>query len=140
MSDTKVSSKEIEQMPEQQEVTFNYLKSQFFRVIHADGAWGGVSPRGDIHISFYNERMAIPDKSRVVISESGNALKPEEFESTSAVVREVEADVVVDLTTAIQLRDWLNNKISTLEAMIRAVRESERETRNSNDEKMAQLG
>jgi hypothetical protein len=138
MGDKEDSPERIDQPPDQQEVTFNYFKSQFFRVIHADGAWGGVSPRGDIHISFYNERIAIPDKSRLRISESGTAVRPEEFESTSAIVREVEVDVVVDLTTAIQLREWLNNKIKTLETIIKMAQEPQLETRDDiNDEKMA---
>jgi len=138
MDDKAESSGQIARKPDQQELIFNYCKSQFFRVIHADGAWGGVSPRGDIHISLYNERIAIPDKSRLLISESGTALRPEEFESTSAIVREVEVDVIVDLATAIQLREWLNNKIKALEALINSAQDSQRETRDVlNDEKMA---
>lgn len=123
--------------PDQHEITFNYFKSQFFRVVHADGAWGGVSPRGDIHISFYNERVAIPDKSRVVVSKIGLPLKPEEFEATSTMVREVEVDVIVDLTTAIQLRAWLNSKIETLQALIRAAEEAEKKETDINAEKVA---
>jgi hypothetical protein len=120
---------------DEQEVSFKYVKSNFFRVIHADGAWGGLSPRGDIHISFYNERVAIPDTSRFIVSE-GEIVKPEEYKASSKLVREVEADVIVDLTAAKSLRAWLTHKIDALEALIK---EAQEETVNSDDQKKANV-
>ncbi|MGH9968160.1 MAG: hypothetical protein ACREBG_10070 [Pyrinomonadaceae bacterium] len=104
---------------EQQEISFNYVKSNLFRVIHADGAWGGLSPRGDIHIAFYNERAAIPDFSKVVFSQSRRLVESETFEASSELVREVEVDVIVDLTTAKALRTWLDTMISALEERLK---------------------
>ncbi len=130
--DEKKHTEVNDQPSEQHEVVFTYLKSNLFRVIHADGAWGGLSARGDIHISFYNERAAIPDTSKIVVSEkTGAIVKPEEFQSSSKFVREVEADVIVDLGTAISLRDWLNNKISALEKLIREAQNEE--VRNADE-------
>ena len=112
-------AQENEPNEKEAEIVFSYFKSNFFRVVHADGAWGGLSPRGDIHISFYNERAAIPDTSRIAVSPAtGEVLKPEEFVASSRFVREVEVDVVVDLATAYQLRKWLDDKIKTLEGVI----------------------
>lgn len=42
------------------QIRFNYIKSAQFRVIHADGAIGGVTPNGFIHMALFNERAAIP--------------------------------------------------------------------------------
>lgn len=106
------------QPDEQREVVVKYIKSNLFRVIHADGAWGGMSPHADIHISFYNERPAIPDRSRFVVA-NNRLIKPEEFEAESELVREVEVDVVVDLRTAKSIRAWLDERINVLEAVIR---------------------
>lgn len=103
---------------EREEVGIKYVKANFFRVIHADGAWGGISPKGDIHIALYNERAAIPDISRLVVAPDGKVLEPETFEAASKLVREVEADVIVDLGTARALRAWLDNKIAALEQAI----------------------
>lgn len=101
------------------ELIINYVKSNYFRVIHADGAWGGLSPSGDIHIAFYNERAAIPDRSKITVSEQASrTVKPEEFEATSQHVREVEVDVIVDLNTAISLRSWLDGKIKSLQKLV----------------------
>ena len=104
---------------DQKEISFNYVKSNLFRVIHADGAWGGLSPRGDIHIAFYNERAAIPDFSKVTVSSDGQTIEAERFEATSELVREVEVDVIVDLATARALRVWLDSMIEALEGRLR---------------------
>ena len=42
------------------ELPIHYVKSNFFRVVCADGAWGGFSPGGRLIINFYNERAPIP--------------------------------------------------------------------------------
>lgn len=101
-----------------QEVVFKYLKSNFYRVIHANGAFGGLTARGEIHIGFYSERMEFPDSSKLTISPNGQ-VSPEQFEGVGNVVREVEVDVVVDLGTARQLRAWLDDKISVMETLIK---------------------
>ncbi|MGI9068614.1 MAG: hypothetical protein ACR2HX_19700 [Pyrinomonadaceae bacterium] len=118
---------------EEHEVNFKYVKSNFFRVIHADGAWGGLSPRGDIHISFYNERVAIPDSSSFVVSEEG-IKQPETFQG-SGLVREVEADVIIDLPTAQSLRVWLDDKIKTLESLVVEAQEKH-QAKDTNDKKI----
>jgi hypothetical protein len=121
---------------EPREISFNYVKSNLFRVIHADGAWGGLSPRGDIHIAFYNERAAIPDFSRIVISQSARVVESETFEATSELVREVEVDVIVDLTTAKGLRTWLDNMISALEDRLKvAIAEKVKDAEETRAEK-----
>ena len=103
---------------EAQAVGFKYVKANFFRVIHADGAWGGISPKGDIHMAFYNERAAIPDVSKLLIGPDGRVLEPERFEASSRLVREVETDVIFDLNTARALRTWLDKNIEALERRI----------------------
>src|SRR5438552_11957846 len=100
---------------EQEEVDFKYVKSNFFRVIHADGAWGGVSPKGGIHMSFYNERAALPDSSKLIFSKSGELLGPEQYHASSRIVRELECNVIIDFSTARELRDWLSETIGRIE-------------------------
>lgn len=107
---------------EHTEIAVSYIKSNFFRVIHADGAWGGVSPFGDIHIAFYSERAAIPDTSKVRLSNATGQLS-EEYSATSELVREVESDVVVDLATAIRIRAWLDDKIKGVQLMVKEAQE-----------------
>lgn len=121
---------------DQHEVKFKYVKSNFFRVIHADGAWGGVSPRGNIHVSFYNERAALPDSSKLVVSDEGVVITPEKFHASSRVVRELECDVVFDFATAKSLQAWLNDKVKVLEGLIQK-EEGTKQEGTGNGKKMA---
>lgn len=102
-------------------IVMHYLKSPMFRTVHADGIFGGVTPHQNIHMSFWNERAAIPQIIEHEIKPDGT-LGPEIMEARigkKGIVREVDVDVVLDLATAISLREWLDDKIKNLEKVIK---------------------
>ncbi len=99
-----------------QEITFHYIKSNHYRVVHADGAWGGITPRGLIQINFYSERQAIARQT--VHPLQGETLGEEIRErrqSRNGPVREIEVGAIMDLSSARSLRKWLDEKIGELE-------------------------
>jgi hypothetical protein len=100
----------------EKEVTFNYIKSKHFRVIHVDGAYGGLTPGGYIHMTVYSERMAIPRITVQHIEEDGSLGKEieEKRESRKGVVREMEADLIFNVQEATGLRDWLSEKLEQI--------------------------
>jgi hypothetical protein len=94
-----------------------YKKSQSFRVIHADGAYGGTTPRLQLFIAFYNERFPIP---QVLTYETSATGAPEreiisERESKEGIFREVEVGVTLDVTAAKGFLAWLTEHVSELE-------------------------
>ncbi len=99
------------------QLTFNYIKSTQFRVIHVDGAFGGVAPRGHIHMSVYSERVAIPRVIVHQIDKDGKLGKEiiGKRESREGVEREMEVDLVFGLEEAKALHDWLTTQIEQLE-------------------------
>jgi hypothetical protein len=86
------------------EITFNYLKSNRFRVISADGAIGDETPNGKIFMAFYTERHPLPDSQTFVINDEGllvnEVLEKRKVTSTGEVLREVEVGITFDLETA----------------------------------------
>ncbi|MFL6331930.1 MAG: hypothetical protein ACJ754_01145 [Pyrinomonadaceae bacterium] len=119
MEEEKETTEETPAEEGQITLKFRYLKSNFFRVIHADGVLGGLTGRGNIHMSFYNERAAIPDGGTLVVSEqTGQVIKPEKFHGAGGIIREVETDVMIDLTTAMQMHAWLGNHIKSLQSLM----------------------
>lgn len=91
----------------------HYIKSNFFRVVHADGVYGGGSPRGLLTMAFYSERQALPKKSSFPLI--NNIPGPETVVETKAgIVREVEVDVFMDLPTAASLYGWLGGRLEEL--------------------------
>ena len=102
-------------------VEFHYVKSNGFRVVHADGVWGGPTPRGYITMSFYSERAPIPRKISLELKppepNSSNRILGQEIvrDSKDGLVREVEVEVMVDLEMAKSLLKWLRGKVRVLE-------------------------
>ncbi|MEQ9488563.1 MAG: hypothetical protein RIM72_06170 [Alphaproteobacteria bacterium] len=99
------------------EIAFDFIKSNYFRVIPVEGAFGGISASGrGIHMAVYSERRALPKQVVHDVSADGQILeeKREKRTTRDAIVREVEIDMVMDLPTAISLRDWLEAKILEL--------------------------
>ena len=86
----------------------HYIKGQYFRVIHADGAYGGTTQRGYLHATFFNERKAIP---REMIG--GDVV-----DTRGGIVRELEVDVVMDINTAVEFHRWLTRHLETLRQRI----------------------
>ncbi len=88
------------------EIRFDYIKSNFFRVIYADGGLAHVSPSGKVHLALYGERGAIPQRT-VHLRGPDNTLGAEirdERVARDAIIREVEVDIVMDLDTAQRLQ------------------------------------
>lgn len=106
-------------------VRFDYIKSSSYRVVHADGVWGGVTPRGWIQMNFFSERHAIPKSLIHELTPEGK-LGPEVDRVTrDSVVREVETGVVLSLETARSLEKWLRDKIEALESIRRESQEGQ---------------
>lgn len=96
------------------EVEFHYIKSNFFRVIRADGAIGGITPQGNVHMALFSERAAIPQKIVFGVDAAGRLGEELGREGKNGIVREMEVDVVLDKSAAISLIKWLGEKIQTL--------------------------
>ena len=105
------------------ELQFHFVKSNFFRVIHADGVAGGVSPKGAIQISFFNERAAIPKLTvhKVTLDANGHAIPGEEIvgrrEGKEGIVREVETEIVMPLEVAEAFHKWLGTAVDQLKTL-----------------------
>lgn len=99
-------------------IKFNYIKSNQFRVVHADGVIGNGTPRNDLFIGFYSERIPLPDCLTYEVDEKGklgNELLEEREIKSEGILREVEVGVVVDLNLAKALVLWLSNVIRQIE-------------------------
>lgn len=94
-------------------IPVNYQKSRNFRVVLAEGCFGGISPRGVIRSAFYNERSAIPQDGEITIRD-GQAVTETVTNAREGLVREVEVEVVMDLTTALSYHVWLSEKLEVL--------------------------
>lgn len=99
-------------------ITVHYQKSSLFRVIHADGVWGGMTPRAMIQMVFWNERTAIPKNITFSVDPEKGLGDEMSRESKEGFVRELEAEILMDLRTAKSFHEWLGDKIRKTERII----------------------
>lgn len=107
-----------EQTPEQ--VRFFYIKSNHFRVVHVDGAHGGLTPSGLIQMALFNDRIPIPQQTLhpVTVTDAGKKLGAElqdERVARDGIVREVEVEALMAISVAKTLHTWLGDKIAEWE-------------------------
>jgi len=112
MSDIQKSSEgSASALPETLPVHF--IKSNSFRVIHANGAWFGNDPQANLHLTFYSERTPIPQKVVFQLNDKGQLVGEEmsQREGKEGVVRELEVDVVMSLAAANAFYEILGNNL-----------------------------
>ena len=99
----------------QENIDLHYIKANGFRVVHADGVWGGPTPRGYITMSFFSERAPIPRTISFELESQGTLGEETSRDTKGGLIREVDVEVVVDLRMAKSLVGWLNEKVQNLE-------------------------
>ena len=112
MSEAPAQSNAEQTTPDR--ISFDYIKSNLFRVVHMDGAIGGGTPNGYVHMSIFSERPPIP-KRVVYHIEAGSRMGAEILEERDvrdAVVRELELDCIMSVETAEALHNWLAQTIA----------------------------
>lgn len=102
-------------------VKFHYIKGNFYRAIHVDGAYGGLTPRGTIALSCFNERRPLPVQTgnKLVHGRDENlTLGPETDDaliSKDGIIREIDATLYVTVEVARDIAYWLLNQVSQFE-------------------------
>jgi hypothetical protein len=92
-------------------VKIHHKKSGFFRVVHADGAWGGVNGTAVIHMTFYSEHPAIPTSVIYPLDKNGLMVNTPTIEGDEGLHREMEVAIALTLPAAMQVRTTLDNFI-----------------------------
>jgi hypothetical protein len=110
--------------PVQQRIQFNYVKSQYFRVVHVDGALGGPTPQGYIHCAVYSERPAIPQVTEHAVTETSSLGPGEIIKGRTGFVREMDVDLIMSRSTAVEIRDWLSARIEELDKLQKGVEDA----------------
>jgi hypothetical protein len=113
--------------PNGEKVKFYYEKGNFFRVIHVDGAVGGLTPTLDVFLSIYNQRAPIPQVSVQKVMPNGQLGDEvvEDRQQKDGVFREVEVGLVMNLNVARALQQWLTEKIDLAEKTMQQLQQQQ---------------
>jgi len=99
-------------------VKIHYIKSNLFRVVHSEGAIGGITPNREIFVSLFNERGALPKVIEFAISPEGNLGQEIGREGKEGVVREMEIGVLMSADAAKNLAQFLLHHAKLLEESV----------------------
>jgi hypothetical protein len=102
---------------------FKYIFTYDYNPVYINGAHGGISPRGELVVNFYQERPPLPNAITHELNLNGTigsevAVEPEDL--NRSLVRFVANGVVVNYQTARELHAWLGEKIREMETMEQA--------------------
>ncbi|HEY6873984.1 MAG TPA: hypothetical protein VI298_14765 [Geobacteraceae bacterium] len=102
---------------------FKYIFTYDYNPVYINGAHGGVTPRGELVVNFYQERQPLPTAITQELNPNGTigaevAVEPEDL--NRSLVRFVSNGVVLNYNTARELHYWLGEKIKEMEAMEKA--------------------
>lgn len=100
-------------------VKFHYIKAGYFRVVHMDGVFGGLSPTGDIFMSIFSQRPPIPQVTVQPVKEDGELGEEIIAERTvkDGLVREIEVGIAVRPEIAETLIKWLQEKVDQYKSL-----------------------
>jgi hypothetical protein len=89
--------------------------SNSFRELHVDGAYGGITPKGQFNINFYAERLAIPKSSDFSLEDNRLVKISDSDDSKKGIIREFETGIYMTLETAKEIHTWLGEQLSKIE-------------------------
>lgn len=107
-------------MEEKKKVKFVFEKSSDYKLIPANGAWGGVSSRGDFTLNFFVEHNPTPNYVVHEVKPDGGLGEEVERDSTQKeevflITRELVGGVLLSLGEAKSLANFILEKCAEFE-------------------------
>lgn len=101
---------------EEKKLEVKYVFDHDYNPDYATGAYGGVCPNGDIVMSFYQERAALPKSTIVEFGDNGEVSSIRNNPDPLPVIRYIVSGVTMNLKAAKQLSAWLDGMIKQAES------------------------
>lgn len=97
-------------------VRIEFERSPNYRLVPADGAWGGPTPRGKIMVNFFVDVPTSPYSVTHGVTEEGQLgpeveRTPDAAEGTPRVTREFETGVLLSVDDAESVAHWLLDQV-----------------------------
>jgi hypothetical protein len=96
------------QDPDEIAIEWEYDKD--YRIVAANGMWGGITPRGDLRIEFFVESNSIPREAVFLKDESGSYKERSKRPEKPAVVRKIQIGVMVPGPQVKSFAEWFRDK------------------------------
>src|SRR5512135_998057 len=101
------------------EIKFKYVFADNYNPAYVNGAHGGLTPRGELVVNFYLERLDLPSSITHEILPNGalgNELSQDPADTNNSLVRFIESGIVLTYENARIIHTWLGERIKEMEA------------------------
>ena len=105
-------------MSEKPTIKFKYIFPDDYNPKYVNGAYGGITPKGEIAVNFYLERQGLPISQTYEVSSEGNLgdeIHKEPIDLQTSMVRYVDTGILLNLNSAKEIISWLSEKVEILE-------------------------
>lgn len=109
---------DADQAPDRIKIYWEYDKN--YRVVAANGMWGGLTTRGDLHIDFFVESNRLPtsdEMSLVKQGESGAYREQSTAPEQGAIVRRIQVGMLIPKQHVASFMRWFKDKHQQLESV-----------------------
>jgi len=115
VSDTLAKMETIESEQELcKKVKFVFKKSEGYQIHYVNGAFGGITPRGDILYHLFFEHRDLPMEEEMTIEED-KTLKPQEKDLDDIeITRDLKVGIIMTPKQAENLANWLLSRVDEI--------------------------
>ena len=105
------------------ELKFKYVFADNYNPVYVNGAHGGLTPRGELVVNFYLERLGLPEAIIHEINPNGSLggeIGQEPSDANNSLVRFIDAGIVLNFENAKAIHNWLGERLKEMESMEQA--------------------
>ncbi len=96
------------------EIIFRFERDPEYRIITANGAWGGITPRGELMFDLFFEHIDLPEEVTYMATPDGLGPESSRSPNPTPIVRDALVGVVMTPENAENLGRWIIEKVSML--------------------------
>lgn len=96
------------------QLTFRYLKDPGYRLVPINGVWGGITPRGEIHMELFHESQAPPEVVVRSLTPKGGLGEEVDHQPPREISRTILVGVMLTEESAESMANWLHARVRQL--------------------------
>ena len=96
---------------------FKYNIPSDYKLVYANGVYGGITTRGELLCNFFFESLSIPEEEEAEVMDDGKVkMKEKEPEEVILINRDLKVGILLSPEQALTIANWMLEKIKSFES------------------------
>lgn len=95
-----------------EEIEFFFEFDPTYRIVAANGVWGGITPRGDIQLDFFVERQGVPEIIKHEFTEQGTLGNITDRKPEPRFIRRLQVGILLSPDKADSIANFIKEKVA----------------------------